>query len=213
MATNNTRLQVAIVGSGIAGLAAARILREKHEVTVYERGEPSVTIGGQGIANFPNSTHILSDMGFDYKRVGSVELGGWRTVDKYGKYLHGTEFNTRERYGSPLVSHMRVDVRTELLRLATAPPEELGLDTSANPAIMVWNNGAVDLDAEAGRITLEDGSTVEADVVIGKWELNCYLPITRNKPRANTKLKLLMVFIPGCGVRYWMNPLTLERRG
>ncbi|KAH8157740.1 hypothetical protein CIB48_g10510 [Xylaria polymorpha] len=166
MATNNTRLQVAIVGSGIAGLAAARILREKHEVTVYERGEPSVTIGGQGIANFPNSTHILSDMGFDYKRVGSVELGGWRTVDKYGKYLHGTEFNTRERYGSPLVSHMRVDVRTELLRLATAPPEELGLDTSANPAIMVWNNGAVDLDAEAGRITLEDGSTVEADVVI-----------------------------------------------
>ncbi|RYC60188.1 hypothetical protein CHU98_g6033 [Xylaria longipes] len=145
MATNNTRLRVAIVGSGIAGLAAARILREKHEVTVYERGEPSITIGGQGIAN---STHILSDMGFDYKRVGSVELGGWRTVDKYGKYLHSTEFNTRERYGSPLVSHMRVDVRTELLRLATASPEELGLD------------------AEAGRITLEDGSTVEADVVI-----------------------------------------------
>ncbi|KAI0453706.1 FAD binding domain protein [Xylaria acuta] len=166
MATDNIRLRVAIVGSGIAGLAAARILREKHEVTVYERGDPSTTTVGQGIANFPNSTHILRDMGFDYKRVGSVELGGWRTVDKYGKYLHGTDFNMKERYGSPLVSHMRVDVRTELLRLATASPGELGLDASATPAVMVWNNGAVDLDAETGRITFEDGSTVEADVVI-----------------------------------------------
>ncbi|KAI0408303.1 FAD binding domain protein [Xylaria palmicola] len=166
MATNETRLRVAIVGSGLAGLAAARILREAHDVTVYERGEPSVATGGQGIASFPNSTHILTDMGFDYRRVGSVELTGWKTTDKHGKHLHSTEFNTRERYGSPLVTHMRVDVRTELLRLATAPPEDLGLDASAAPASMVWHNGAVDLDAEAGRITLADGALVEADVVV-----------------------------------------------
>ncbi|KAI0469143.1 FAD binding domain protein [Xylaria cf. heliscus] len=166
MATDNAHLRVAIVGSGIAGLAAARILREKHEVTVYERGEPSITIGGQGIANYPNATQILSAMGFDYKRVGSVELGGWKTVDKSGKYLHGTKFNMRERYGSPLVGHMRVDVRTELLRLATAPPEDLGLDATATAAAMVWNNGVIGLDAETGRITLEDGSTVETDIVV-----------------------------------------------
>ncbi|KAI0531561.1 FAD binding domain protein [Xylaria digitata] len=167
MASNDTRLRVAIVGSGIAGLAAARILREKHDVTVYERGEPSVATGGQGIANFPNSTHILESMGFDYKRVGSVELGGWNSVDKHGKYLHSIDYNMRERYGAPLVSHMRVDFRTELLRLATAPAGDLGLDASATPAITMWNNGAVDLDPEAGLVTLEDGSVVEADVVIG----------------------------------------------
>ena len=54
------------------------------------------------------------------------------------------------------------------MRLATAPAEELGLDASAVPATTVWRNGAVDLDLEAGRVTLEDGSIVEADVVIGK---------------------------------------------
>ncbi|RWA10208.1 hypothetical protein EKO27_g4905 [Xylaria grammica] len=166
MAANDTRLRVAIVGSGIAGLAAARILREQHDVTVYERGEPSVATGGQGIANFPNSTHILESMGFDYSRAGSVELGGWNSVDKHGKYLYNIDYSMRERYGAPLVSHMRVDFRTELLRLATAPAGNLGLDASAAPATMVWNNGAIDLDAESGRITLEDGSVVEADVVI-----------------------------------------------
>lgn len=164
--TDNTRLRVAIVGSGIAGLAAARVLREKHDVTVYERGGPSVSTGGQGIANFPNSTHLLEGMGFDYKRVGSVEISAWTAVDKAGKLLHTLDYNFRERYGSPLMTHMRVDVRVELLRLATAPPEELGLDASATPATMVWNNGAADLDAEAGRITLEDGTVVEADVII-----------------------------------------------
>ncbi|KAJ8128360.1 hypothetical protein O1611_g5275 [Lasiodiplodia mahajangana] len=61
MVTNDFGLRVAIVGLGIAGLAAARILREKHGVTVYERGEPSTVIGGQlRIANFPNST-LISD--------------------------------------------------------------------------------------------------------------------------------------------------------
>ncbi|KAI0112509.1 FAD binding domain protein [Nemania sp. FL0031] len=166
MATNDTRLRVAIVGSGIAGLAAARILREKHNVTVYERGEPSVVIGGQGLANYPNSTRILEAMGFDYRRVGSVELGGWKTVDKTGSHLHSLDYDMRKRYGAPFVAHMRVDARTELLRLATARPEDLGLDTSAAPAAFVWNNGAIDLDPEGGKITLEDGAVVEADVVI-----------------------------------------------
>ncbi|KAJ3578656.1 hypothetical protein NPX13_g1909 [Xylaria arbuscula] len=168
MTSNPTRLRVAIVGSGIAGLAAARVLREKHDVIVYERGSPSISTGGQGIANFPNSTQILENIGFDYRRAGSVELWGWESVDPSGKGLHSTKRNMRERFGAPLVSHMRVDFRTELLRLATAPAEELGLDASAVPAITVWNNGAVDVDPNAGVLTLEDGSFVKADVVVGK---------------------------------------------
>ncbi|KAI1356050.1 FAD binding domain protein [Xylaria sp. FL0043] len=166
MTTSETRLRVAIIGSGIAGLAAARILREKHEVTVYERGEPSIESGGQGIAAFPNGTHILETMGFDYKRAGSVEIAGWNSFDKNGEYLCSYDYDMRERYGAPFVCHMRVDFRKELLRLATAPAEDLGLHASALPAIPVWHNAAVDLDAEAGRVTLQDGYVVEADVVI-----------------------------------------------
>ncbi|KAI1420351.1 FAD binding domain protein [Xylaria sp. FL1777] len=166
MATSEPRLRVAIVGSGIAGLAAARILREKHDVTIYERGEPSVETGGQGIAAFPNATHILESMGFEYARAGSIEINMWNAFDKHGNFLYSNTYDMRKRYGAPMVCHMRVDFRKELLRLATGPAEDLGLDASAVPATPVWNNGAVDLDPKSGKITLQDGSVVEADVVI-----------------------------------------------
>ncbi|KAF2972558.1 hypothetical protein GQX73_g904 [Xylaria multiplex] len=168
MTSKDTRLRVAIVGSGIAGLAAARILREKHDVTVYERGEPSVATGGQGIANFPNSTHILESMGFDYKRVGSVELDGWNSVDKHGKYLHSIDYNMRERYGAPLVSHLRMDFRTELWssEAGYCPAGDLGLDASTTPATTLWNNGAVNLDPKDGLVTLEDGVRDSPEILV-----------------------------------------------
>ena len=52
MATSSN-LKVCIVGSGLAGLTAARVLREDHNVTVFERGSLDVAIGGQGITISP----------------------------------------------------------------------------------------------------------------------------------------------------------------
>ncbi|KAI1765025.1 FAD binding domain protein [Hypoxylon sp. FL1150] len=164
MADEDRQLSVIVVGSGLAGLAAARILREKHQVTVYERGEPSTATGGQGIANFPNAIKIMRQMGFDPERAGSVLVQGFRTLDKHGKLIFDTEFPFQEKYGAPALSHMRVDFRAELLRLATAPSKDLGI--GGEPAKMVYNNGARDIDAEAGQITLDDGTKAKADVVI-----------------------------------------------
>ncbi|XXG96190.1 hypothetical protein Hte_002471 [Hypoxylon texense] len=164
MADEDRQLSVIVVGSGLAGLAAARILREKHQVTVYERGEPSTATGGQGIANFPNAIKIMRQMGFDPDRTGSVLIQGFRTLDKHGNLIFDTEFPFQEKYGAPAMSHMRVDFRTELLRLATAPSKELGI--GGEPAKIVFNNGAKDVDGEAGQVTLDDGTKVKADVII-----------------------------------------------
>ncbi|OTB09349.1 hypothetical protein M426DRAFT_70657 [Hypoxylon sp. CI-4A] len=165
MAGEDQRLNIIIVGSGLAGLAAARILREKHQVTVYERGEPSVATGGQGIANFPNAIKIMRQLGYDPKRTGSVAVQGFRTLDKLGNLIYDTEFPFADKYGAPALAHMRVDFRAELLRLATAPSKELGIE--GEPAKVIFKNGAKDIDPEAGEITLDDGTKVKGDVIIG----------------------------------------------
>ncbi|KAI2778294.1 putative salicylate hydroxylase [Daldinia loculata] len=162
--TGKDQLSVIIVGSGPAGLATARVLREMCQVTVYERRSPSVATGGQGIMNFPNATKIMNQLGYDTERSGSVPVEGFRTLDKQGNIIFDTEITFKERYGSPAVSHMRTDFRAELLRLATAPSEDLGI--GGEPAKMVFDNGAQDIDSEVGEITLDDGTKTKADVII-----------------------------------------------
>ncbi|KAI0120811.1 FAD binding domain protein [Hypoxylon sp. NC0597] len=164
MALEDQQLSVIVVGSGLAGLAAARILREKHRVTVYERGVPSVATGGQGICNFPNAIKIMRQIGYNPQNTGSVPIQGFRTVDKLGNLIYDTEYRFEEKYGAPALAHMRVDFRAELLRLATAPSKELGI--GGEPAQIIFNNGARDIDPEAGEITLDDGTKAKADVII-----------------------------------------------
>lgn len=166
MAGDDGQLSVIVVGSGLAGLATARILREKCQVTVYERGEPSTATGGQGIANFPNAIKIMQEIGYDPERSGSVPIQGFRTLDKNANIIFDTEFPFQEKYGAPAMSHMRVDFRAELLRLATAPSKDLGI--GGEPAKMIFNNGVKDFDAEAGEVTLDDGTKAKADVVISE---------------------------------------------
>ncbi len=166
--TDQGKLRVVIAGSGIAGLTAARILREKHDVTIYERGGKTSARGGQGLSTTPNSIRILDSIGFDRARAGSVESKGYRTYDKAGQLLQEIDPKTKETFGVPSLTHLRVDIRNELERLATVPSAEL--DIAGEPARLVFNTPVTGLDAENGVVTLADGTRVEADVVIGKSE-------------------------------------------
>ncbi|GAB1203141.1 hypothetical protein APSETT445_001767 [Aspergillus pseudonomiae] len=151
-------------GSGLAGLAAARILREHHDVTVYERGGTDTATGGQGICLFSNGVKILQTMGFDRARVGAVPCYGYRALDKNGNQLQDFPVDFKAKYGADTLAMKRSDFRDELLLLATAPSEDLGIQ--GHPAQVIFNTNVVDIDPEEASITLEDGSVVGADVVI-----------------------------------------------
>lgn len=163
--SNDTPLKVIIIGSGLAGLTAARILREHHDVTVYERGDAAVATGGQGILIAPNGVKILDSVAFDRDRAGAVPIHGVRTYDKGGNVLEDVGLDLTSRFGAEYMAMKREDFREELLRLATQDSGSLGI--GGKPAKMVFNTAVVGLDPEKGVVTLSDGSTVQADVVIG----------------------------------------------
>jgi salicylate hydroxylase len=160
-----SRLHAIVVGSGLAGLAAASVLRIYHNVTVYERGSPDIATGGQGIVLCPNGIKILNSVGFDGSRAGGVPCHGYRMLDKDGKLLEDIPIDFRGRWGADMLMMKRSDFRDELMRIATAPATEPGI--KGEPAQLLFNTSVIDLDPEAGTVSLADGSVVKGDVIIG----------------------------------------------
>ncbi|KAE8154943.1 hypothetical protein BDV25DRAFT_170304 [Aspergillus avenaceus] len=145
-------LKIQIIGSGLAGLAAARILREHHDVTVYERGGPDTSTGGQGICLFSNGVKILQTMGYDRVRAGGVPCHGYRGFDKQGNQLQDFPIDFKGRYGADTLCMKRSDFRDELLYLATRAE-------GGRPVEVVYDTNVVD-------VLLDGGVVVRGDVVV-----------------------------------------------
>ncbi|GLB01962.1 hypothetical protein AtubIFM57258_000374 [Aspergillus tubingensis] len=156
-------LNVAIIGSGLAGCLAARILREQHTVTIYER-EAAKAEAGAAINLGPNAVHILNSVDFDRRRACSIPVTRVLSYNKQGELTRESIHDYVQEFGTDWLFHHRVDLRDELLRLATAPSEELGL--SGEPATVRFGARVVDGDVDEGRLILEGGEVVEADLVV-----------------------------------------------
>lgn len=79
--------------------------------------------------------------------------------DKRGEVTGEFGMDLKEKYGADFEAMKRSDFRDELASLAV---ENEGGDVQ-----MRWEMGVVGLDCEEGVVTLEDGTTAKADVVIG----------------------------------------------
>ncbi|KAJ2977609.1 hypothetical protein NQ176_g4271 [Zarea fungicola] len=157
-------LHVVIAGAGIAGLAAAVSLRRAgHRVELYEQSSLNDEIGA-AITVPPNASRILLSWG--------VVPEDWAFVRSEGSTINNpftmeTMFialgpNTAvEAGGVPMYLAHRVDLHNCLKWLATRP-EGPGL-----PA-QIHRRGRVSAyDPSGPSITLQDGRTISADVVVG----------------------------------------------
>lgn len=164
----DTKLKVIIVGAGIAGLAVARVLREHHDVTVFERASLGNATGGQGICFFPSTVKILQDLGYSKANTRPCHIAWFRHYDRVGNETENYYLDFKERYGEDMWGQMRSDARDELYRLATGPLEEVGIAGCGGSIEVNYDTSVVDVDADSGLVTLENGSSSKADLVVGE---------------------------------------------
>jgi len=159
------RLSVIIIGGGLAGALAGRVLREKHDVTIYERSSNQTEVSA-AITIGPNGVRILDTLHFDRCRAGSLPVKVTKVYDREGNLKLDKQIECAEKYGADWLAHHRGDLRTEFIRLATADSETTGIP--GQPAKVVYGREVVDVDPEAGMVTFANGDVLMADLIVGK---------------------------------------------
>lgn len=157
------RLNITIIGGGLAGAFTARVLRERHNVTILERTTDPIEVGA-AINVGPNGVRILAKYGFDREKVGSIPVRRIKNWNKDGKMLLENQINAKEEYGEDWLFQHRADLRAEFLRLATAPSQDLRLN--GEPARIRYGANVVDVDVEEGIAFLDTGEKIKSDLVI-----------------------------------------------
>ena len=201
-------MRVAIVGAGIGGLtAAAYLLRDRHEVVCYER-VASLREVGAGLQMAPNGSRLLHRLGL---RDALERVAVRPVMDEY-RSTDGTVQATEslvgyeQRYGAPLYTIHRADLHDMLRSLIPASAIKLSTEF-------------VGLDQSADAVTLRfaDGSSAEADVVIGadgirsrvrtlvsddaprfggKYTFRCLCPIEKAGPPPPGGPKIVVTYAP-----------------
>jgi salicylate hydroxylase len=152
--------RIAIIGGGIAGLAAAVALHRRGiEVAVYEQA-PALSEIGAGVQMTPNAMNALRLLGLEQGAMAvafepeSQILRSWKS----GRVIYRAPIRGvfRDRFGAPLCSFHR----TDLLAVLAAPLPDRAIRLNARCV-------AVEPGKASAAAHFADGSTIEADIVVG----------------------------------------------
>ncbi|MGQ0582458.1 MAG: FAD-dependent monooxygenase, partial [Reyranella sp.] len=124
------KLNVAVVGAGMGGLAAAAALRLKGiDVTVYEQAKQFARVGA-GIQIGCNAMHVLRGLGLEARlRSQTFYPRSWNNRDwRTGEVMFDMIFgpSAEEKYGAPYLLAHRGDLHEALASIV--PTEAIRLD-------------------------------------------------------------------------------------
>jgi 2-polyprenyl-6-methoxyphenol hydroxylase-like FAD-dependent oxidoreductase len=154
------KLDIAIAGAGIGGLAIAALLaRAGHQVNVYEQA-PRFARVGAGIQMAPNAVKVLRGLGIEdrLRRIAfqsEVALSReWNSGEVTSELRLGAEVEAQ--YGAPYLFLHRADLHAAIEAIVPAGIVHLGRKLSG---IESSGNGVT--------LAFADGSRVNADALIG----------------------------------------------
>jgi salicylate hydroxylase len=155
----SSNVSIAIVGGGLAGLAAANALKVVGlKADVFEQA-PALGEIGAAVNTSPQAVKALQAIGVGYKvaAVGNTSPGIYTRNMQTGEFL---ELNDRHkaaaRYGAPYYTFHRADLLDALAS---------GLD----PSTIHLGHRLTGIEEQSDRISLtfDDGAKIEAGIVIG----------------------------------------------
>ncbi|GAA6037985.1 hypothetical protein JCM8097_009526 [Rhodosporidiobolus ruineniae] len=158
MPSASEKLNIVVIGAGIAGLSSAIALRE-HNVVVLEQSRMKEEVGA-AIHLGPNASKIALQWGLDLDRLRACEVNYFHELGSDGRTHFRIPIKGREEFGAPWLLNHRVDLHNELRRLATRD------DGPGSPAVLRTAAKVVQVDPEAGIVQLEGGEVLQADAII-----------------------------------------------
>jgi salicylate hydroxylase/6-hydroxynicotinate 3-monooxygenase len=153
-------LNIAIVGAGIGGLAAAALLRRAgHEVQVYEQAGRFARVGA-GIQMAPNAMKVLRLLGVEDRLCSHAFQADFAISREWDSGRETSRLPLGEsvarQFGAPYLFLHRADLHAAIADIV--PPQIVHLSMKL---------AAVDQTRDSARLRFVDGSEVRADAVIG----------------------------------------------
>jgi salicylate hydroxylase len=160
----NERLRIIIVGGGIAGLTSAIALRAPNrQIIVLEQSRLNREIGAL-ISLQPNASRIMETtwgLGAEMEQARGMVDEGLRIYDTDGSLVNEIPLLSKTEYGGSRIVHHRNDLHEALKSAATSNHR------NGEPATIQVSSRVISCDAREGKVTLESGQVLTADVIIG----------------------------------------------
>ncbi|KAJ5811280.1 hypothetical protein N7474_007581 [Penicillium riverlandense] len=163
MTTGWRRLNVGVVGGGIGGMSVAIALRRAgHAVTIYEKSDFAGEVGAS-VSCAANGTRWLHEWGVDVAKGDPVVLKklinrDWKTGEPVSVY----DLDDYEKRWGYVYNMFHRQYMHAMLK-----DSAMGEEGPGTPATLRVNHRCKDIDLQTGKISFEDGSTAQHDLIVG----------------------------------------------